>query len=141
MHMGSCSLSWGTQFQLKVVDTLAYTQRANNSCLAFVGPSLPTSVSTLEPISMMDYKDPKKHMLWHHTELCRLRFVSFVAEQFWNMAFKQRKGLNSLTADSVQSVLLSKVSINGRKYKDKEFKVDEDDAAIALRIANGEVIA
>jgi hypothetical protein len=32
-------------------------------------------------------------VLWHGTALSRLRLISFVAEFFWSLAFKLRKGL------------------------------------------------
>ena len=93
----------------------------------------------------MDYTADAQKILWHGTALARkdrLRFVSFVAEEFWKLAFKRRKGLNALSAHSVESVFLSGITVDGRKrMQEVEFKVSEADAKLALAIARAAVIA
>ena len=87
---------------------------------------------------MLDYRDPCKKILWHGSALGaeqRLRFVSFVAERFWYMAFSMHLGLNQLKAEDVDSVVLSNVKVNGHHFDNKTFKVPEADGAMALRIA------
>ena len=92
----------------------------------------------------MDYRDASTKILWHGTMLGqeqRLRFLSFIAEQFWKLAFKERQGLNALHVDSVKSVWLSGVKINGRRFdSDKEFIVPPEDSAMALKIATAVVV-
>ena len=89
---------------------------------------------------MRNIKDYRKHDIkWRGTDVCRLRLVSFVAERFWSIAFKDRAGLNILTWESVKFVILSDVIIDGRKYCEASFDVLEKDAVLALKIARGAV--
>ena len=99
-------------------------------------------MTTFFPLGCMDYQDKSSKFLWHNTALHRLRFVSFVAEQFWLLAFKRHKGLNCLTAKSVKKVCLSDITINGqKKRREVEFTVSPEDGALALRIAVAVVVA
>ena len=91
---------------------------------------------------MLDHSDASKTILWHRTALTRLRFVSYTAEQFWKLAFKQRKGLNALSAESVKSAFLDDVTVDGRERRGEvEFAVSREDATLALKIARGVVTA
>jgi hypothetical protein len=90
----------------------------------------------------MDYQDKSNKILWHKTTLHRLRFISFVSEQFWKLAFKRHKGLNCLTPGSVKKVYLSDITINGQKQNvDVDFIVTPQDAALSHKIAVAVVIA
>ena len=82
-------------------------------------------------------------VLWHSSGLHRLRFVSFVAESFWKLAFGGRRGLNGLLPSSVPSVKLSDVKVVGSTelVGEVEFAVGEVDAALALKIARAAVVA
>ena len=94
---------------------------------------------------MLDYAAEGKKILWHGTALGkteRLRFVSYLSEAFWKLAFKKRKGLNALSAHGVKSVLLEYITVDGRKRTGEvEFKVSEADAILALSIARAAVTA
>ena len=74
-------------------------------------------------------------VFWHSTPLSRLRFISFVAEVFWSLAFKKRKGLNQLGGSSVPSVVLSNVKVNGHTYVRRKCTVAQVDSDIAYTIA------
>ena len=65
-------------------------------------------------LKMMGHSWDGQQVLWHSTVLYRLRFISFVAESFWSLAFKERRGLNQLDASSVSSVVLSDVEVGGK---------------------------
>ena len=87
---------------------------------------------------MFDYTDSSKKIKWHGTALGkdhRLRFVSFVAERFWWLAFAMHRGLNQLTTADVNPVTLSDVDVDGEYYESTEFTVSEADGAMARRIA------
>jgi len=90
-------------------------------------------------VGMLDYTDASKSILWHGTKIYRLRFVSFLAEQCWKLAFKARKGFPALRSDSVRSIFLSDVEVNGRSYAEREFSVSQKDAAVAFAIAEAVV--
>ena len=96
-------------------------------------------------MATVDYTDPTKEILWHGKSLGkadRLRFVSFVAEHFWKLGFKERKGLNALSPQSVNVVFLNKIIVNNRKRSGQVgFQVSEADAILALSIARSAVEA
>lgn len=83
-----------------------------------------------------------KHTIkWHGTPLHRLRLVSFVAEQFWKLAFKQRRGMNVLAWDSLKTVWLNDVEVDGLKKRDEvEVEVPMEYAQLAYRVACAAVL-
>ena len=87
------------------------------------------------------YKLGEHKIKWHGTLVHRLRLVSFVAEQFWKVAFKERRGLNSLAWDSVKTVWLNDVQVDGvRKRGEVEVEVPEEWARLALEVARAAVV-
>jgi len=86
-------------------------------------------------LKMMGHSWDGQQVLWHSTVLYRLRFISFVAESFWSLAFKERRGLNQLDASSVSSVVLSDVEVGGKSYGRRKFAVAKADSDIAHAIA------
>ena len=82
------------------------------------------------------YNLTKHRIKWHDTSLHRLRLVSFVAEQFWKLAFKERRDLNALAGDSIKTVWLNDVHVDGvKKRGEVEVEVPIEYAMLAYKIA------
>ena len=120
-----------------------HTHTLSHACSSLINASSECSLTfaaqhlcRMEPL---DLDDKSHEVLWHGSPITRLRLVSFVAEAFWKRAFKEREGMNALSAASVQKVLLSDVSVDSQKPEDREVKVKGKDAAIALSVAEAVV--
>ena len=83
----------------------------------------------------LDYTDKSRKLLWHGSKFSRLRVVSFTAEAFWKLAFKERRGLNGIRPGDVSKLLLSQVSIDGDEAREREVKIPLADALAAHGIA------
>ena len=89
---------------------------------------------------MKQIADYRKHAVqWHQEPLTRLRLASFAAERYWKKAFNERTGMNILSCDSVRSVTLSDVRIDGRHYKEATIDLQPKDSTLALNIARAAV--
>eukprot|EP00973_Karenia_brevis_P030264 4172016-Karenia_brevis.AAC.1 len=98
---------------------------------------LPSQAYLFKMRTVTDYR--KHDIKWHKTDMCRLRLVSFAAEAFWRIAFKERAGMNVLTWMMVRYVIISGVIIDGRHYSEAQIYLFEMDSVLALKIARGAV--
>ena len=86
----------------------------------------------------MDYRKKKMFSAegWRVEQLC---VVGAAAELFWERAFGERKGMNSLVWSDVQSVELRQLTLGKEVLKKVRVGLSREDSVLALRAARAVV--